>query len=397
MNQTMTPRIFADCAAGMPTDPAVLQEMLPYFGAEYANPSSLYTEGVRAARALAQARERVAAQLGAHPDEIYFTSGATEADNWVIRCADVGQGGIITSELEHPAVAQACRIRAAAGPRVTYVDVLASGRISIPSLQDALARGGQGALVTLMYANHETGVLQPLKEAIALTRAHGGLLFCDAVQAVATQSIDVHALGVDFLAISGHKLGAPRGIGALYVRRGVSLSPLLHGGGQERGGRSGTESVALAVALAKSLELCAQRREQNEALRALSLRLLGGLREIPGVLVNGWENTAHQLPGTVNVCVDCIGGGALVLWLDRHGVCVSAGSACSSAGNHPSRVLLAMGREESQAMSAVRISICAQNTTDQVDQIVRIMCEGVRVLRSLDIVGSVKYGENGTK
>lgn len=390
-------RIFADCAAGVAVHPAVLEEMLPFFGEAYGNPSAAYAEGVSARRALDRARERVAAQLGADPDEIFFTSGATESNNWAIHCAAADRGGVLTSALEHPAVIEPCRRLAAAGKTVAYADVLPTGELSLPSLAAHLSAMPSCSLVTLMYANHETGVLQPVKEAAALAHAHGATLLCDAVQAAPTQPIDAHALGVDFLSISGHKLGAPRGIGALYVRRGVTLPPLISGGGQQNGKRSGTESVALAVSLAKALELCAEQRAQNDAVKKRSELLLARLLTLPGVCANGWTDAAKQLPGTVNVSVDCVEGGALVSFLDRRGICISAGSACSSAGKHPSPVLLAMGREEKQAMSAVRISISSQNTDEQLTYIADEVRAGVEILRSLDLVGSSKYPQNGTK
>jgi cysteine desulfurase len=299
--------------------------------------------------------------------------------------------------LEHPAVLETCRTLAAAGRNVAYADVLSNGEVSLPSLGERLAEMNDCSLVTLMYANHETGVIQPVGQAAAMARMHGALLLCDAVQALSTQKVDVHALGVDFLSISGHKLGAPRGIGALYVRRGLKLSPLHTGGGQESGRRSGTESVALAVGLARALELCAERRVENERIRNNSQRLLALLSDIPGTTVNGWNDPDKQLPGIVNVSFDCVDGGALVLWLDRMGICVSAGSACSSAGKHPSAVLLAMGREERMAMSSLRISLGPKNTAEQVEKIAAEICRGVEILRSLDLVGSSKYTRIGTK
>ncbi len=386
-------RIFMDHAAGCAVDERVLAAMLPYFGAEYGNPSSLYSEGVKARRALDAARESVASCLGAHPDEIYFTSGGTEADNWAIRCG-AGKGRILTSHLEHPAVSETLRAMAAAGHEVSFLPVLPDGVPDMDALTQALTVGGC-SLVTLMYANHETGVLQPVGRATELAHAAGARILCDAVAAAPTQSIDVHALGVDFLTVSGHKLGAPRGIGALYIRRGVALPPLLTGGGQEMGRRSGTESVALAVGLAAALTIAAENREENaKKLRELSEMLRKGLLSIPGVTLNG-RSGEGTLPGTVNVSVDCVSGASLVLWLDRHGVCVSAGSACSSAGNHPSEVLLAMGRDEQTAMSALRFSLGAQNTRQEIAYALEMTRRGVGKLRSLDVVGASRYPQMG--
>ena len=383
-------RIFMDHAAGVAVDAAVLEAMLPYLGGEYGNPSSLYREGVRARRALDEARERVAACLGAHPEEITFTSGGTESDNWALQHA-LGQGAVLTSDLEHPAVWETAQALARKGREVVHIPVLASGRIDIDALKARLERGGV-SFVTLMHANHETGVLQPVAQVAEMAHAAGARLLCDAVQSAVFEKIDVRAMGVDYLSISGHKLGAPRGIGALYIRRGLLLPPLLHGGGQENGRRSGTESVALAMGLAVALERTRDSRDaKNAHVAALSKQLLRGLCQIDGVTVNGWADNAPQLSGIVNVSIDCVSGGALTLWLDRHGVCVSPGSACSAAGNHPSRVLLAMGRDEKTAMSAVRFSLGEQNTTDEVKIVLNLVREGVAKLRSLDLEGSTRY------
>ncbi len=383
-------RIFMDHAAGCAVDARVLAAMLPYFGAEYGNPSSLYAEGVRAKRALDEARERVAACLGAYPDEIFFTSGGSESNNWAIRCG-AGEGSVLTSDLEHPAVRETLNALAIEGRLVTHLPVLPDGRLCIDALSRALTAGGC-SFVTLMHANHETGVLQPVGKATELAHAAGARILCDAVQSAATQAIDAHALGVDFLSVSGHKLGAPRGIGALYVRRGMPLPPLITGGGQEMGRRSGTESVALAVGLAVSLELAAAERENNtRRMRELRQMLLQGLCTIPGVTLNGCCEESGRLPGIVNVSIDCVSGAALVLWLDRQGVCASAGSACSSAGKHPSAVLLAMGRDENAAMSALRFSLGSQNTKEEVTYTLAAVREGVKKLRTLDVIGAAKY------
>lgn len=387
-------RIFMDHAAGVAVDAAVLEAMLPYLGGEYGNPSSLYKEGVRARRALDEARERVAACLGAHPEEIIFTSGGTESDNWAVQCGS-GEGSILSSDLEHPAVWETTQKLARQGREVVRLPVLSTGVLDVDALQARLARGGV-SFVTLMHANHETGVIQPVTEAVEMAHAVGARLLCDAVQSAAFERIDAHAMGVDYLSISGHKLGAPRGIGVLYVRRGLQLPPLIYGGGQERGKRSGTESVALAMGLAVALERARDGREAKAAhVAALSAQLLRGLCQIDGVMVNGWAENVPQLPGTVNVSIDCVSGGALTLWMDRQGVCISPGSACSAAGNHPSRVLLSMGRDEKTAMSAVRFSLGEQNTSEEVEIALNLMRQGIGKLRSLDLEGSFRYGEMG--
>jgi cysteine desulfurase len=332
----------------------------------------------------------VAAALGAYPDEIYFTSGGSESDNWALRCG-VGKGGLLTSRIEHPAVLKTAEQLMQTGKVVEFLPVLSDGTVDMAAMEAHLSRGGY-TMLALMHANHETGVVQPIEAAVELAHRAGARVLCDAVQSVVALPIDVHAMGVDFLSISGHKVGAPRGIGALYIRRGCELPPLISGGEQEKGHRAGTESVAATVALATALELTAERRkEQHTKVLELSQKLLRGLLDIPGVSVNGWADAACQLPGTVNVCVDCVSGGALTLWLDRHGICVSPGSACSSHGNSPSPVLLAMGRDENSAMSAVRYSLGAENTEREVETVLRVTREGIEKLRSLDVIGSSRY------
>jgi cysteine desulfurase len=387
-------RIFMDNAAGRAVDARVLDAMLPYFGAEYGNPSSLYAEGVKARRALDAAREEIAALLGAREDEIFFTSGGTESDNWALRCC-AGDGTILTSHLEHPAIAETAKELAGKGRAVEFLPVTPEGRLNMEALGRRLSRG-DCSLVTLQHANHETGVIQPVREAAELAHRCGALLLCDAVASASTLAIDVEELGVDLLSISGHKLGAVRGVGLLYIRRGTPCAPLLTGGGQENGLRSGTESVAAAVGLATAMRLCRQdRAKKNAHLYDMTTCLRAGVLSLPGVMVNSHSDPRLRLPGTLNVSFDCVGGGPLVLWLNRQGICVSAGSACSSAGTHPSPVLVAMGRDDETAMSAIRYSLSAQNTMEQVETVLRATVAGVKKLRSLDLRGATLYPEKG--
>ena len=375
-------RIYADWAATAPVSPHVLEAMLPYWdGREsFGNPSSLHDEGIGAARALRQAREEIAVLLDADPEEIYFTSGGTESDNWAIRGVCEGaprdRRRILTSALEHPAVRHTCTAMQKFGFAVTMMPVSERGRVKIPPIP------ADTALVTLMAANHVIGTIQKIPEAVEQTHRAGAVLLCDGVQAAATQPICLHRMGVDLFSLSGHKLGTPRGIGLLYIRRGVRCLPLLYGGGQEGGLRSGTQNPAGAVGLACALRLARENQKRNGALAAMAQKLRDGLQEIPGTVIRSAEGEAG-VPGLVYATFDGLRGESLVGWLNHRGIAVSADAACSSAGQRPSEVLTSMGLDEETAFAGVRFSLSWQNTPGEVEAILAAVSDGVARLRDL--------------
>ncbi len=346
---------YLDYAATTPLDPEVLAAMRPYLESAFANPSSLHRAGQQARRAVEEAREQVAAAIGAKPKEIVFTSGATEADNFALRAAAAYRSGaIVTSALEHAAVLQMARRLEREGREVRYLAPNARGEITCKALRAAL--GGEVALIALMLVNNETGVISDIAAFSRAAREAGALVFCDAVQGFGTLPIDVEHLGVDLLALSGHKIYGPKGVGVLYVREGLELSPLLVGGEQERGLRAGTLNVPAIVGMGKAAALARERWQADaEAIGALRDALEARLIAIPGVHVNAAG--APRGPKHLNVRVDGVDGEALLFTLDTLGVYVSAGSACAAGSLEPSHVLMAMGLSREEAKASVRFSL----------------------------------------
>ena len=352
------PFIYADCAATVPVTDRALAAAEPYFRERFGNASSIHTQGMGAARALLDARKRVAAQLEAEVSEIYFTSGGTEADNWALRGGAAlgavdGRRHIVTTNAEHPAVLRCCEALAREGYEVTYLPVNSEGFVTPEQVADALR--SDTALVSVMYANNEIGTLSPVHEIAQVCRSRGVLFHTDAVQAAGHEPIDLGSLGADMLSLSGHKLGAMKGVGALYIRKGIELPPLICGGGQERGRRSGTENIpaviSLAEALAESLEGL---EDKNARLLEQRERLTDGLLSIPGSRLNG--SLERRLAGNVNVSFEGIESESLLIMLDMRGICASGGSACSSYTNAPSHVLTAIGTPESFIKGSLRLS-----------------------------------------
>lgn len=381
--------IYLDHNATTPLDPRVLQAMMPYLLAEHGNASSLHRFGQRARQAIDTARQQVAALIGAQPDEVFFVSGGTEADNWALRegvAAIVAQRGggapahLITSAIEHAAVLQTVERLRARGTSVTLVGVDANGRVDPAEIAAALRP--ETALVSLMLANNDVGTLQPVAAVAALAQAVGALVHSDAVQAVGKVECDVRALGVDLLALSAHKLGGPKGVGALFVRRGLRLRSLIEGGGQERGRRGGTENVAAIVGLGQAAELArAEGAERARRTGALRERLEQGLlARIPRATINGRE--AARLPTTVSLSCAGVDGLDLVLNLDLAGIAASTGAACSSGRVAPSHVLRAMGRDVATAAEALRLSLGATNTEAEIDRTIEVLAEAVEGLRA---------------
>jgi len=359
-----------DHNATTPVDPEVLEAMLPFLRGEHGNPSSDHALGRRAKEACEQARAEVAALIASHPDEIVFTSGGTESDHLAIRgvaaAAPLDRREVAISAVEHPAVVAACGALGA-GWRTAVLPVTGSGAVDLDRARAAIGPGT--ALVSVMLANNETGVLQPVREVVALARAHGAPVHTDAAQAAGKIPIDVDALGVDLLTIAGHKLYAPKGVGALYVRRETALRPLVEGGGQEHGRRAGTEAVHQIVALGAAARV-ARKRLAAESARQEGLRdrLHRALRDaIPAIAVTG--DAVPRLPNTLHVRFPGVIGRALLAALSE--VAASPGAACHAGVHTPSAVLLAMGIAPADALGAVRFSLGRATTTDDVDRAAR--------------------------
>lgn len=377
--------IYADNAATTPVSDSVLQAMLPYFSKEFGNPSSLYASGRRAKRALESARETVADCLDARPDEIFFTSGGSESDNWAIKMSakkgkETGKTHLITSEFEHHAVLHSLRSLESGGFTVSALSVHEDGIIRPEELKAALRP--ETALVTVMTANNEIGTIQPISEIGALCRGAGIPLHTDAVQAAGILPLDVKAMNVDFLSLSAHKFHGPKGVGALYIRKGAGISGLMDGGAQERGLRAGTENVAGIVGLVVALkEACENRKACADRLTAMRDRLIQGALKIPGTRLNG--DPVKRLPGNVNLSFEQVEGEALLLLLDQNGICASAGSACTAGSLEPSHVLRAIGLSEPLAHGSLRLTLSCQNTEAEVDEILQILPDVIMRVRSL--------------
>ena len=357
--------IYLDHAATTPVRPEVLDAMQPYFGARFGNPSSTHRWGREARAALDEARERVARCLGAHPDELCFTSGGTEADNlavlgpWRAR-RDPARTAIVTSPIEHKAILAAVHAAGREGAEERFADVTAAGTVSIDSFEQMV--DGRTALCTVMWINNEIGSIQPVAELAERTKARGAIFHTDAVQAFGKVPIDARTIPFDLLSISGHKFGAPKGIGAIFIRRGTSLEPLMHGGSQDRGRRPGTENVASAVGLARAAELALDEREAEctrlSALRETLERAL--VERIPDAVVHGREGP--RAPHILNISVPGTDSESLLMALDLAGVAASSGSACQSGAVTPSHVLSAIGVAPDLASAAIRLSLGALTT-----------------------------------
>ena len=377
--------VYADNAATTPVSPTVFAAMKPFYTDLYGNPSSLYSVGREAKKHLELARADVAACLNAEPNEIFFTSGGSEADNWANKgiahqLAKKGKKHIITSKFEHHAVLHTCASLEKEGFSVTYLDVHADGLVRPEELEAAIRE--DTALVTVMYANNEIGTIQPISEIGAICQKHGVLFHTDAVQAAGTLPVDVKGQHIDLLSLSAHKFHGPKGVGALFIRKGISLPNLVDGGAQERGRRAGTENVAGIVGLSVALkEACATMAERTKRLTAMRDRLIDGALQIERTRLNG--DRTKRLPGNVNLCFEGIEGESLLLLLDLNGVCGSSGSACTSGSLDPSHVLLAIGLPHEIAHGSLRLSFSDQNTEEDVDYILEVLPGIVERLRSM--------------
>jgi len=380
--------IYLDSAATTPIRREVLDAMWPYLTGEFGNPSSHHALGERAAKALADARARIAQCLGCRTSEIVFTSGGTEADNLAIKgialAAPRGRH-IIATPIEHEAVLESCDyLRRHHNFEITFVPVDRYGLIDVQAFEAALRE--DTTLCTVMLANNEVGTIQPVAQLAQLAHAHNVPIHTDAVQAAGALDIDVKSLGVDAMSLSGHKLGAPKGIGALFLRGRLHAEPVLHGGGQERGRRSGTENVAGAVGLARALEIAtASLFERMQRLSALRDELIRGvLSAVPDAVLTG--HPTQRLPGSASFCFPGTSGEAVLLQLEERGILCSSGSACAAGSDDPSHVLLAMGVAPAIAQTAVRFTLSDAITAEQVATTVRAVVEGCLAIRSIAAV-----------
>lgn len=360
--------IYLDNNATTRTAPEVLEAIMPYFHEYYGNPSSAHSFGGKVARKIKEARELVAALLGAQPEEIIFTSCGTESDNTAVLSALETRSDrrhIVTSRVEHPAVRSLCTRLAGKGYRVTEIPVDREGRMDVERYQQSLTP--DTAVVTLMWANNETGVLFPVEEAARIAHERGILFHTDAVQVVGKMPIRLAESAVDMLSLSGHKLHGPKGVGVLYVRKGNKFSPLIIGGHQERGRRGGTENTPGIIGLGKACELAALRmEEENTRVKALRDKLENGLTSsIPNSRVNG--DRTDRLPNTANISFEFVEGEAILLMMDEFGICASSGSACTSGSLQPSHVLRAMGVPFTMAHGSIRFSLSIYNTEEEID------------------------------
>ena len=379
-------KVYADNAATTAVSEEVLEAMLPFYKEVYGNPSSLYELGQQAKAPLEQARADVAACLGAKPNEIYFTSCGSESDNWAIKGAaraqrrKHGKTHIITSAFEHHAVLHTCQALEKDGFTVTYLPVHEDGLVRPEELSAAIT--DDTALVTIMYANNEIGTIQPIEELGRICKERGVLFHTDAVQAVGNVHIDVKAQNIDMLSLSGHKIHAPKGVGALYIRSGVLIENFMDGGAQERGRRAGTENVAQIVGLATAIKRATDTIDQRIArLTPMRDKLIDGILKIDRSRLNG--SREHRLPGNASFCFQGVEGESLLLLLDMHGISGSSGSACTSGSLDPSHVLLSIGLPHEVAHGSLRLSLCEENTEADVDAILKAVPEIVGYLRSM--------------
>ena len=381
----MSDFIYLDNAATTRVKPQVLEAMLPYFCESYGNPAAIYSPAGKAAKAVGLARQQVADVIGAKREEIYFTAGGSESDNWSIRgvyeMLSSKGNHIITTKVEHHAVLNTCKYLEKLGAKVTYLSVDEYGMISLDELEDAIRP--ETILISIMAANNEVGTIMPLGRIGEIAKAHKVLFHTDAVQAYGHIPLDVEEMHIDLLSASGHKLGGPKGIGFLYAKKGLKLPPLIYGGGQERGRRGGTLNVpgivGMGCAATISLKEMDEQAKKVSVLRDRFAELL--LQEIPGVSLNG--DPVRRLPCNVNVTIPDVEGESVLILLDQRGICASTGSACSMAQEGPSHVLLAMGLTEEQAKGAIRFSLSEENTEAEITKTVMVLKEIVTHLRDI--------------
>lgn len=377
--------VYMDYAATTYVKPEVLEEMMPFFTEKYGNPSSFYGISRETKMAIDKARGRVAKALNCDPNEVYFTGGGSEADNWAIKgiaSAHRKKGNhIITTKIEHHAVLHTCEYLEKNGFEVTYLNVDKEGFVDLEELKNAIT--DKTILVSIMFANNEIGTIQPVKEIGEICRERKVLFHTDAVQAVGNIPVDVKDMNIDLLSLAGHKVYGPKGIGALYIRKGVKIDNLIHGGGQERARRAGTENTASIVGLGKAVELATENLEEhNKKISALRDRLIEGLLKVPHTRLNGPKGE-KRLPGNSNITFEFIEGESILLSLDFEGVCASSGSACTSGSLDPSHVLLAIGLPHELAHGSLRLTLGDASTDEDVDYVLEVVPPIIERLRNM--------------
>ena len=379
--------IYLDNAATTKTAPEVVEAMIPYFTEHFGNAGSIYKLGSESKKAIIQAKETIAATLGAEPNEIYFTAGGTESDNWAIKAAyeayaDKGKH-IITSKIEHHAVLYTCEYLEKRGAEVTYLDVDENGLVDTEQLKKAIRP--DTILISVMYANNEIGTIQPIREIGEIAAAHGILFHTDAVQAYGQLPIDAADCHIDMLSASGHKFNGPKGIGFLYISKKAKIRSYVHGGQQERGRRAGTENVAgivgIEAAVKRAYRVMDEKTKKEIELRDYLVKRI--MREIPGTRLNG--HPIERLPGNVNVSFESVEGESVLIMLDMQGICASSGSACTSGSLDPSHVLLSIGLSPELARGSLRMTLSEDNTKEEMDIVVEEISRIVGRIRGMRI------------
>lgn len=381
----MSDLIYLDHAATTAVHPDVLKEMLPYFTDKFGNPSSVYGFAANNKNKLTEARETIAGALGAKPEEIYFTAGGSESDNWALKCTaeayGVHGGHIITTKIEHHAILHTCKYLQNRGYDVTYLDVDENGLVDLNTLEAAIRP--DTFLISIMFANNEIGTIEPIKEIGEIAHRHGILFHTDAVQAFGQIPIHVDEMNIDMLSASGHKFNGPKGIGFLYIKKGLKLKSFIHGGQQERGRRAGTENVLGIVGIAKACEIAMaemeERMKKETELRDYLIERI--LKEIPYTRLNG--HSKKRLPNNVNISFQFVEGESILIMLDMAGICASSGSACTSGSVDPSHVLLAIGLPHEIAHGSLRLTIGYENTKEEMDTVVDNLKRIITNLRNM--------------
>lgn len=381
----MSDLIYLDHAATTAVHPDVLKEMLPYFTDRFGNPSSVYGFAANNKNKLTEARETIAGALGAKPEEIYFTAGGSESDNWALKCTaeayGVHGGHIITTKIEHHAILHTCKYLQNRGYDVTYLDVDENGLVDLNTLEAAIRP--DTFLISIMFANNEIGTIEPIKEIGEIAHRHGILFHTDAVQAFGQIPIHVDGMNIDMLSASGHKFNGPKGIGFLYIKKGLKLKSFIHGGQQERGRRAGTENVPGIVGIAKACEIAMaemeERMKKETELRDYLIERI--LKEIPYTGLNG--HSKKRLPNNVNISFQFVEGESILIMLDMAGICASSGSACTSGSVDPSHVLLAIGLPQEIAHGSLRLTIGYENTKEEMDTVVDNLKRIITNLRNM--------------